>query len=206
MPPYGSQHSTAAPSPGNGIIHRVFFEAESEWSTKYFWGRGKGHFEMPIPQDVGEDVWIIPSNKSHSLLETLQRRESFNLKIGKYVGPNPWGLANICFYITLVHLQLGLGTWRRWWWLFSGGQEVKITKSRKGRPDSVCFASSQIPTWLPSRSAELHFHRDVILGPILLKWIWFVNHGMTVFLNLQDIFLWRMSSAFHPVYDHVGKV
>lgn len=65
---------------------------------------------MPIPQDVGEEVWIIPSNKSRSLLEPLQRQELFNLKIGKYVGPNPWGQASICFYIMLVHLQLELWT------------------------------------------------------------------------------------------------
>ncbi|KAL1269755.1 hypothetical protein QQF64_032044, partial [Cirrhinus molitorella] len=50
--------------------------------NKVHLGPGEGHFEMPIPQDVGEDVWIIPSNKSLSLLEPLQRQELFNLKIG----------------------------------------------------------------------------------------------------------------------------
>jgi len=127
---------------------RTFLKHKSERKrviNKVHLGPGEGHFEMPIPQDVGEDVLIISSNKSHSLLEPLQRQELFNLKIGKYVGPNPWGQANICFYIMLVHLQLGFWTYKWCCWWFSGGKEVKIKKSRKARPDSVHCASSQIP-------------------------------------------------------------
>lgn len=95
------------------IVLQAFLEAQIRAKkkrviNKVHLGPGEGHFEMLIPQDVGEDVWIIPSNKSLSLLEPLQRRELFNLKIRKNVGPNPWGQANICFYIMLVHFQLGL--------------------------------------------------------------------------------------------------
>lgn len=85
---------------------RPFLKPKSEQKrviNKVHLGPGEGHFEMPIPQDVGEDVWIIPSNKSLLLLEPLQRQELFNLKIGsmwaQILGAEPISAFISCLFI-----------------------------------------------------------------------------------------------------------
>lgn len=170
-----SRRQSAAPSLGNGTVLQAILEAQiraKKNDQQSTFGARRGALWDADPPGCGRGCVDYFQQQNHSLLEPLQRQELFNLKIGKYVGPNPWGQANICFYIMLVHLQLGLWTYKWCCWWFSRGKEVKIKKSRKARPDSVRCASSQIPEWLLSQCRKKQqSHRDVILGSIPLSLI-----------------------------------
>lgn len=72
-------------------------EAQIEMEMRDTEDKGGVHDRPVDPHDVGEDVWIIRSNKSHQPLEGLQSLALFNLEIVRHVGPSSWDQAKHSF-------------------------------------------------------------------------------------------------------------